>query len=185
VVKTTACARATYGHGVTIGTFNAPSALNVVASSGKVGIGTTTPASTLDVAGTVHSSGIVRIGTTSTTAMLNSVAKSGSVMGLFTAGFNAADNSGSSGSDAIHAAGGSADFFTDGLLGGVGVVASGGFGGLGSNGGAGIIAQGGGGEAGAAGGTFTGGGGVPSTVTALMPRLVALAADMQATSRGT
>ena len=98
-----------------------------------------------------------------------SVANSKSAPGLSTVGFSATSGSGLSGTDAIHATGGSGDPLSCAVVGGVGIVATGGSstpgfgaaaivatGGGGYNGGAGLVASGGGFNSGGAGVIGTG-----------------------------
>ena len=54
--------KAVHGSGVSIGTFDAADAIVVEQGTGNVGIGTSTPAARLDVAGRIHASGTLEIG---------------------------------------------------------------------------------------------------------------------------
>ena len=104
----------------------------------------------------VQNNGIVQIGTTSTNGMLNAVASSQSLVGLYANGWNAPVNSGLNAGTAIVAAGGTGDL-NSGTSGGTGIVASGGGGFNETAGGPGIVASGGGPAAfGGAGGIFNG-----------------------------
>jgi hypothetical protein len=106
--------------GLAIGTYKAPEALFIQDATGNVGIGTTKP----------------------TSGILNTVANSGSVVGLSATGWIAPSGTAASGTDAIHATGGDggASPPSPGGSGGTGAVATGGFGGIG---GAGVSAKGG------------------------------------------
>ncbi len=118
---------AIWNTGLEIGTYRAPKAFFIADYTGNVGIGTTTP----------------------TKGILNTVANSRSVIGLSTIGWTATAGSNASGTDAIHATGGSGENNLNGTSsapGGAGVVAQGGRGAQtmnGGNGGAGVIATGG------------------------------------------
>jgi trimeric autotransporter adhesin len=111
--------QARYSDGLAVGAFKAPTALFIADFTGNVGIGTTTP----------------------TTGILNTAANTKSVIALSTVGWNAASGSKLGGTDAIHATGGSGDTTS-----GIGVVATGGTGNVGTlngTGGAGIVSVGG------------------------------------------
>jgi hypothetical protein len=120
--------------GLAIGAYMHPEAVFIADFTGNVGIGTTTP----------------------TGGILSTVANSKSVMGVSTVGWNAPSGSGASGTDAIHATGGSG-YPAGGQNGGVGVVGTGGA--STTVGGVGMAATGG------AGGGFAGTGGVGMVVT--------------------
>jgi hypothetical protein len=110
--------QARYDDGLAIGAFKAPEAIFIADFTGNVGIGTTTP----------------KIG------ILNTAANTNSVIGLSVLGWNAPTTSTASGTDAIHATGGSAQIAEASTSGGAGAALTGG---EGLNGGAGVVATGG------------------------------------------
>jgi hypothetical protein len=178
--------QAHYNFGLTIGAYQAPSAIFIQDFTGEVGIGTTAPtgafsavtanaslpAGVFDNAASgqilslrnagveklaVLNNGVVQVGTASSGGMLNAVSTAQSLVGLAVTGWSAPAFTYMSGSTALVASGGSADFQGGPTMGGVGVIAAGGGGGIDGQGGAGIIASGGApSNGGGPGGIFTG-----------------------------
>jgi len=177
---------ALYNSGLAIGAYQVPNALFIQDRTGNVGIGTTAPTGALTAitanallpAGVfdnaasgqilslrnggvekfaVQNNGIVQIGTTSSGGILNAVSNAQSLVGLAVTGWSAPAFTYTSGSTALIASGGSADFQGGSTTGGEGVIAAGGGGGTDGQGGAGIVAYGGApSNAGGAGGSFAG-----------------------------
>jgi hypothetical protein len=176
---------ALYNFGLSIGAYQAPSAIFIQDTTGNVAIGTTAPTGALTAitaksslpagvfdnvasgqilslrnAGVeklaVLNNGIVQIGTTSVGGMLNAVSTAQSLVGLAVTGWSAPLDSGLNGGTALVASGGTTDL-EGSETGGTGVVASGGGGYSDSQGGPGIVAYGGGpASGGGVGGIFIG-----------------------------
>jgi len=177
---------ALYNSGLAIGAYRVPNAFFIQDTTGNVGIGTTAPTAALTAitanaslpaaafdnaasgqilslrnAGVekfaVQNNGIVQVGTASSGGMLNIVSPSLSLVGLAVTGWSAPSFTYMSGSTAVVASGGSADYQGGPTTGGAGVIAAGGGGGIDGQGGAGISASGGApSNVGGVGGSFAG-----------------------------